>query len=144
MMLLSYATNVFFLIFIWWGSWYATVDFYLFYDGAADMQIWALQTRNQCRVSSTQVPVKALRPLVCFTFQTHLWWLITKTIINTKFLWQHTGEEDVKLVWNVFRQKDRRTTDSRRSEKLTRTFSLGELKCRKTTFIFIQKRSVDR
>ena len=35
---------------------YAIVEFYLFYDGAVDMQIWA--------VSDTQVTVKACRPLV--------------------------------------------------------------------------------
>ena len=27
---------------------YTTVDFYLFYDGAVDIQIWALLTRSQC------------------------------------------------------------------------------------------------
>ena len=39
---------------------YATVDFYFFYDGTADMQIWALLRRKQCRVSDTQVTIKAL------------------------------------------------------------------------------------
>ena len=44
---------------------YAIVDFYLFYDRAVDMQIWALLTRSQsARVSDTQVTVKACRPLV--------------------------------------------------------------------------------
>ena len=37
---------------------------FLLYYGAADMQIWALLTRSQCRVSDTQVTVKALGPLV--------------------------------------------------------------------------------
>ena len=45
----------------------ATVDFHLFYDGAADMQIWILLTRSQCRVSHTQVTVKALGHLVSYT-----------------------------------------------------------------------------
>ena len=42
----------------------AIVDFYLFYDGLVDMQIWVLQTRSQCRVSVTQVTIKACGPLV--------------------------------------------------------------------------------
>ena len=42
---------------------YATVDFYLFNDGTADMQILAL-LKSQCRVSDTQVTVKACEPLV--------------------------------------------------------------------------------
>ena len=44
---------------------YAIADFYLFYDGAIDMQIWALLTRSDFRVSATQVTVKASGPLVC-------------------------------------------------------------------------------
>ena len=40
------------------------VDFHLFYDGAVDIQIWALLTRGQCKVSDTQVTVKAHGPLV--------------------------------------------------------------------------------
>ena len=40
------------------------VDFHSFYDGAVDKQIWALLTRSQCKVSDTQVTVKACGPLV--------------------------------------------------------------------------------
>ena len=40
------------------------VDFHLFYDGAVDIQIWALLTKSQCKVSDTQVTVKACGPLV--------------------------------------------------------------------------------
>ena len=40
------------------------VDFHLFYDGAVDIQIWALLTRSQCNFSDTQVTVKACGPLV--------------------------------------------------------------------------------
>ena len=40
------------------------VDFYLFYDGVADIQIWALLTRSRCKVSDTQVTIKACGPLV--------------------------------------------------------------------------------
>ena len=40
------------------------VDFHLFYDGAVDILIWALLTRSQCKVSDTQVTVKACGPLV--------------------------------------------------------------------------------
>ena len=42
---------------------YVILDFYLFYDGAVDMQIWALLTRGECRFSDTQLTVKACRPL---------------------------------------------------------------------------------
>ena len=49
---------------------YATVDFYLFYDGAAYMQIWTLLTRSQSRVSDTQVTIKTLGPLVNFLSRT--------------------------------------------------------------------------
>ena len=43
---------------------YTIVDFHLFYDGAVDIQIRALLTRSQCKVSDTQVSVKAHGPLV--------------------------------------------------------------------------------
>ena len=43
---------------------YTIVDFHLFYDGAVDIHIWALLTRSQCKVSDTQVTVKACGPLV--------------------------------------------------------------------------------
>ena len=36
----------------------------LFYDGVVDIQIWALLTRSQCKVSDTQVTVRACGPLV--------------------------------------------------------------------------------
>ena len=39
------------------------VDFHLFYDGAVDIQIRALLTRSQCKVSDTRVTVKACGPL---------------------------------------------------------------------------------
>ena len=41
----------------------AIVNFYLFYDGSFDMQIWTLLTRSQCRVSDIQVIVKVCGPL---------------------------------------------------------------------------------
>ena len=40
------------------------IDFYLFYDGSVDIQIRALLTRCQCKVSVTQVTVKARGLLV--------------------------------------------------------------------------------
>ena len=43
---------------------YAIVDIYSFYDGAVDMQIWALLTKSQYRVFYNQVTVKACGPLV--------------------------------------------------------------------------------
>ena len=33
--------------------------FYLFFDGPVDMKIWVPRTRIQCRLSYTQVTVKA-------------------------------------------------------------------------------------
>ena len=41
----------------------AIVNFYLFYDGSFDMQIWTLLTRSQCRISDIQVIVKVCGPL---------------------------------------------------------------------------------
>ena len=43
---------------------YTMLDFHLFYDGAVDIQICALLTRSHCKVSDTQVTVKACGPLV--------------------------------------------------------------------------------
>ena len=43
---------------------YTIIDFHLCYDGAVDIQIWAPLTRSQCKVSDTQVTVKACGPLV--------------------------------------------------------------------------------
>ena len=37
---------------------YTMVDFPLFYDGAVDIQIRALLTRSQCKVSDTQGPLR--------------------------------------------------------------------------------------
>ena len=45
---------------------YTMVNFDLFYDGAVDIKIWAPLTRSQCKVSDTQVTVKACGPLVFF------------------------------------------------------------------------------
>ena len=42
-------------------------DFHLFYEGAVVIQIWALLTRSQCKVSNTQVTDKACGPLVKIT-----------------------------------------------------------------------------
>ena len=46
----------------------AIVDFYFFYDWGVDMQIWALLTRSECRVSDTQVTFKACGPLVFISY----------------------------------------------------------------------------
>ena len=43
---------------------YAIVDFYLFYDEAVDMQIWALLKRGQGKNYDTMVTVKNYGPLV--------------------------------------------------------------------------------
>ena len=44
---------------------YTIVDFYIFYDGAADWYAkWSLLTRSLCRVSDTQATVQACEPFV--------------------------------------------------------------------------------
>ena len=43
---------------------YIIADFHLYYDWTVDIQIWALLTRSQCKVSDTQVTVKACGALV--------------------------------------------------------------------------------
>ena len=43
---------------------FTIVDFHLFYNRTVNMQICALLTRSQCKVSNTQVTVKDCRPLV--------------------------------------------------------------------------------
>ena len=48
---------------------YINVDFHLFYDGADDIQILALLTMSQCKVSDTQVPARACGPLVNIYFR---------------------------------------------------------------------------
>ena len=45
---------------------YTIVDFTYYHNEAVDMQICALLTRNECKVSDTQVTVKACGPLVIF------------------------------------------------------------------------------
>ena len=48
---------------------YTIVDFYFYYNnGAVNMQICTLLKRIQCKVSDTQVTVKACGPLVCLQF----------------------------------------------------------------------------
>ena len=69
------------------------VEFHLFYDGAVDIQIWALLTRSQCKVSDTQVTVKACGPLVfkqitissiSFLFRSFITWIY----LNLGQCWQ--------------------------------------------------------
>ena len=47
-----------------WLLLYLCYCWFFFYDGPLYMQLWALQTRRQCRVSDTHVTVKAHGPLV--------------------------------------------------------------------------------
>ena len=48
--------------------------FFKFYDAPVDMQIWAPLTRSQCRISDTQVTVKAHELLVSLaTFMPMIW-----------------------------------------------------------------------
>ena len=57
---------------ILWSEYNAVSSFhclYLFYHGAADIQIWALLTRSQCKFSDTQATVKALGSLVLNEFE---------------------------------------------------------------------------
>ena len=43
---------------------YAIVNFYLFYNGDIDMQIWFLLTWNLCKVSAAQVTVNICGPII--------------------------------------------------------------------------------
>ena len=49
---------------LWCCFSYTIIDYHLFYDWAVDIQIWAPLTRSQCKVSDTQVTVKACGSLV--------------------------------------------------------------------------------
>ena len=60
------------------------VDFHLFYDGAVDIQIRALLTRSQCKVSDTQVTVKAHEPLVLLIPQ-HTYFNVYICCLDIKF-----------------------------------------------------------
>ena len=67
----------------------AIVDFYLFSDGSVDMQIWTLLSRSQCRVSDTEVTVKACGPLVsnlhdCLPYHTDLLIFVLPWFVKTK------------------------------------------------------------
>ena len=67
----------------------AIVDFYLFSDGSVDMQIWTLLSRSQCRVSDTEVTVKAWGPLVsnlhdCLPYHTDLLIFVLPWFVKTK------------------------------------------------------------
>ena len=64
------------------------VDFHLFYDWAVDIQIWALLTRSQCKVSDSQVTVKACGPLVWQA-------MITKNLFWLKI------DETLEGLWNT-------------------------------------------
>ena len=68
---------------------YAVVEFYLFYDGAVDMQIWASLTRRLCRVSDTQVIGKARGPLV---------FILKKKELNY-FYWYCELSTSISLIW---------------------------------------------
>ena len=100
-----------------------TVDFYLFYDGAAEMQIWAPLTKGQCRVSDPHVTIKALGPLVfsqtgrvsvldrsqtlqLHRYRSHAWQLhvpVCTHIGLTWQLWQHMTAKNQtwQLCWHT-------------------------------------------
>ena len=62
---------------------YATVEFYLLNDEAADMQIWDLLTRIQCRVSDTPVTIKNCGPF-CFNGRLKVCLSISTESFSTK------------------------------------------------------------
>ena len=65
------------------------VVFHLFCDGSVDMQIWTPLTRKQCRVSDTQVTVKALGPRFFFFisgWSLEAFWLSPLSTFNTTVL----------------------------------------------------------
>ena len=90
---------------------YATVDFFKFYDGAAEMQIWALLIESQCRVSDTQVTFKALGPLVsrrnmkctiCNSGELYTILVYSSLVVDDTFkcfykIFTHTGITDIFL-----------------------------------------------
>ena len=51
--------------FLRWAMW-PMGNLLLFYDGAVNMQIWALLTRSPSRISDTRVTIKVCGPLVPF------------------------------------------------------------------------------
>ena len=67
----------------------AIIDFHLFYDGSVDIQIWALLTRSQCKVSDTQVTVKACGPLVF--------------ILSNKYVFQHMSKMIFIFLFDMFK-----------------------------------------
>ena len=69
-----------------------TAGFHLFYDLAADMQIWALLTRSQWRVSDTQVTVKAHGPLVLNS-------IVGAGLVDVQILWNY-----INSWWSVLTQ----------------------------------------
>ena len=71
---------------------YTIIDFHLFYDGALDIQIWAPLTRSQCKVSDTQVTVKACGPLVVFSWN-------GANLINECKDWQEEYSSLTPIMW---------------------------------------------
>ena len=85
------------------------VDFHLFYDEDVDIQIWPLLTKSQCKVSDTQVTIKACGPLVD---KRHL----TLTIRMHDTLWKKASNACMiplcimlclRIFWSFFYQQNR-------------------------------------
>ena len=75
---------------------YTIVDFHLFHDGAVDIQILAPLTRSQCKVSDTQVTVKACGPLVIVlsSFVQRCWY-VTIFFFNNFYLTMSKGDNSI-------------------------------------------------
>ena len=74
---------------------YTIVDFYLFNNGAVDMQMYALLTRTQCKVSNTQVTVKACGPLVGLASAPRVFTKIMKPVLA------HLGQQGISPFYYI-------------------------------------------
>ena len=91
---------------------YATVDFYLFYDWAAGMQIWALLTISQCSDSDTQGTVKALGPFVWVKMGEELQWYSPWNVLLSHL----NGERTLIERWtNALRTQSERCVNAERN-----------------------------
>ena len=65
---------------------------FILWYGAVDIQIWALLTWSQCKISDTQVTVKACGPLVSKCVKTHFEKLRTLKKNSKRVKWDQVNE----------------------------------------------------
>ena len=83
------------------ANFYIIIDFYSFYDGAVDIHIWALLTRNQSRVSDTQVTVMACGPLLMAKVWAYTLELSCKSVF-TSVVFAHICENIIASTYTVY------------------------------------------